>query len=206
MAEAKDILQRFNPVDLANRALRWKTTGWDGYDQAAPPLSREQLVAERGSAQPAAPILPEKERQPPMPSKVFARRGEQASPMPKFSIKIDTLWIAPLMLIGATREQSYAELDENELHLKMGIGEERIPLSNIESVQPHEWSLFHGIGHRLAYDGLGYVGSTDHVVRIRLKAPQSFHVIFGVHKDLSNFYLSLDHPEEFIAALAPLLA
>ncbi|MBS2040715.1 hypothetical protein JST97_37355 [bacterium] len=122
--------------------------------------------------------------------------------MSKFPIKIDTLWIAPLMLIGATRDQSYVEIGDSELHLKMGNGDERIPLSNIESVEPHEWSLFHGIGHRVAYDGLAYVGSTDHVVRIKLKSPQSFHVIFGVHKDFANFYVSLEHPEDFKAAVA----
>ena len=121
--------------------------------------------------------------------------------MTKFSIKIDTLWIAPLMLIGASRDQSYVEIGDSELHIKMGIGDERIPLTNIELVEPHEWSLFHGIGHRVTHDGLGYVGSTDHVVRIKLKAPQSFHVIFGMHKEFSNFYVSLEHPQEFQAAL-----
>lgn len=58
ISQIKEILNRHDPVDLANRSLRWKTTGWDRYDEAAPPLTPEQLAAERQSLQPASRILP----------------------------------------------------------------------------------------------------------------------------------------------------
>ncbi len=45
--QAKEILDRHNPVDLANRQLRWKTQGWDTYDEAAIPLTAAEIEAER---------------------------------------------------------------------------------------------------------------------------------------------------------------
>lgn len=50
---AKEILNRHNPVDLANRQLRWKTGGWDRYDETAPPLTAAELQAERDRNLPA---------------------------------------------------------------------------------------------------------------------------------------------------------
>lgn len=49
----KEILNRHNPVDLANRQLRWKTGGWDRYDEAATPLTAAELQAERDRNLPA---------------------------------------------------------------------------------------------------------------------------------------------------------
>ncbi len=50
---AKEILNRYNPVDLANRQLRWKTQGWERYDEAAAPLTAAELQAERDRNLPA---------------------------------------------------------------------------------------------------------------------------------------------------------
>ncbi len=50
---AKEILNRHNPVDLANRQLRWKTGGWDRYDEAATPLTAAEIQAERNRNLPA---------------------------------------------------------------------------------------------------------------------------------------------------------
>lgn len=121
--------------------------------------------------------------------------------MARFDIRIDTLWIAPLLLIGATHAKSFVEVGPEDISVKFGIGEEKIPVLNVDSVAPHEWSLFHGIGHRVGYDGLGYVGSTEGVVQIKLKSPQTFHLILGMKMDLGNFYVSLTDPEGFMAAV-----
>lgn len=125
--------------------------------------------------------------------------------MARFDIRIDTLWIAPLLLVGATHAKSFVEVGSEEIFLKFGMGEEKIPLSNVDTVAPHEWSLFHGIGHRVGYDGMGYVGSTDGVVQIKLKSPQSFHLLLGMKIDLGNFYVSLTDPEGFMAAVGAAL-
>lgn len=50
---AKEIINRYNPVDLANRQVRWRTQGWDRYDEAAVPLTAAELQAERARNLPA---------------------------------------------------------------------------------------------------------------------------------------------------------
>ena len=85
--------------------------------------------------------------------------------------------------------------------IKFGIGEESIPLSEVLSVEPHEWSLFNGIGHRIGHGGIGYIGSTDGVVKIKLRKPLSFDLLLGIRKDFSSFFLSLVDVPGFIEAV-----
>ena len=48
---AVDILNRFNPVDLDERASQWRQEGWAGYDHAAPMMSAEEAARDRESYQ-----------------------------------------------------------------------------------------------------------------------------------------------------------
>lgn len=121
--------------------------------------------------------------------------------MAKFNIHIDTLVKVPMLLIGATQAKSWVDVADDELDIRLGIGHEHIPLSNVASVSPHEWSMFHGLGHRVAYDGIGYVGSTDNVVEIKLKEPQKFNLLLGIKGSYSSFYVSVDDPVAFMAAV-----
>ncbi len=121
--------------------------------------------------------------------------------MAKFNIRIDTIWKAPMLLIGATQAKSWVDVAEDELDIRMGIGHEHIPLANVASVSPHEWSMFYGLGHRVGYDGIGYVGSTENVVEIKLKTPQQFNLLLGIKGSYGSFYVSVDDPEAFMAAV-----
>jgi uncharacterized protein (TIGR02271 family) len=70
---ATDILNRYNPVDIDERASHWKSQGWSRYDSSAPLLSDDEITQDRSSyasglqggrsavqdstaAQPAAPM------------------------------------------------------------------------------------------------------------------------------------------------------
>lgn len=44
---AVDIMQRFNAVDLDQRAAHWRSTGWTGYQSDAPIYTAEQIQKER---------------------------------------------------------------------------------------------------------------------------------------------------------------
>jgi hypothetical protein len=121
--------------------------------------------------------------------------------MAKFDIHIDPLWRAPLLIIGATQEQSWIDIGDSEIEIKFGSGHEHLPLTNVAGAEPAEWSLFYGIGHRLGHNGIGYVGSTNNVVEIKLKKPQEFNMIFGIKASYSSFYVSVDDPAAFIAAI-----
>jgi hypothetical protein len=126
--------------------------------------------------------------------------------MAKFNIHIDPIWKAPMLLIGATQAKSWVDVADDELDIRMGVGHEHIPLSNVASVSPHEWSMWYGLGHRLGYDGIGYVGSTNNVVEIKLKKPQAFNLLLGIKADYGSFFVSVDDPEAFIAAVRSALA
>jgi hypothetical protein len=126
--------------------------------------------------------------------------------MARFPIHLDTLWKAPLLLIGATQEKSWADVGDEEIELRFGWSHEHIPLDRVAGVAPHEWSMFYGLGHRIGPDGPAFVGSTKNVVEIKLREAQAFHLLLGIHGQYSSFYLSVDDPGAFIAAVNEKLA
>lgn len=44
---AADIMNRYDPVDIDERASHWRTQGWSGYDESAPMLSDTEIADER---------------------------------------------------------------------------------------------------------------------------------------------------------------
>lgn len=44
---AADIMNRYDPVDIDERATHWRTQGWSGYDESAPMLSDTEIANER---------------------------------------------------------------------------------------------------------------------------------------------------------------
>jgi len=50
---ASDIMNRFDPVDVDERASAWKQQGWSGYDASAPRYSDDEIRKERSAYQSA---------------------------------------------------------------------------------------------------------------------------------------------------------
>lgn len=121
--------------------------------------------------------------------------------MARFDIKIDPFWSVPLLLIGATQSRSWAEIGDDEIVVKFGIGEVRLPLAQVASVEPHRWPLLYGIGHRIGYGGMAFVGSTEGVVKIELKKPVPMDILFGIMKRFPRFFVSLQDPQGFASAV-----
>jgi uncharacterized protein (TIGR02271 family) len=44
---ATEIMHRYDPVDIDERAAHWQSQGWSGYDMEAPAYSREEIQQER---------------------------------------------------------------------------------------------------------------------------------------------------------------
>lgn len=44
---AIDIMNRYDPVDIDERATHWRNSGWTGYDASAPRLSDDEIVQDR---------------------------------------------------------------------------------------------------------------------------------------------------------------
>lgn len=45
--QAADIMNRFNPVDVDERASAWRSEGWSSYDESAPMLTDSEIQSER---------------------------------------------------------------------------------------------------------------------------------------------------------------
>lgn len=46
---ATEIMNRYDPVDIDERASHWRSQGWAGYDESAPMLSDAEIERERGT-------------------------------------------------------------------------------------------------------------------------------------------------------------
>jgi len=47
--QAADILQRYHPIDVEQRAADWRNAGWTGYQSAAPVYTEQEILSERNS-------------------------------------------------------------------------------------------------------------------------------------------------------------
>jgi uncharacterized protein (TIGR02271 family) len=47
----RDVMNRFNPVDIDERASQWRSSGWTGFDPNAQPYQREQTKQDRSQTQ-----------------------------------------------------------------------------------------------------------------------------------------------------------
>jgi hypothetical protein len=119
-----------------------------------------------------------------------------------FPIRIDA-WARPLLLVGgATRENAYVELDDEELSIQFGwLFGATIPREKISGAQHARWPLWLGLGAgwRVGLGGLfGAVGSFQNVVEVRLTEPVR---VWGLLR-CRRLAFSLEQPDEFLAALA----
>ena len=118
-----------------------------------------------------------------------------------FPIRMDG-WARPLLLAGgATRENAYVELDDEDLAIQFGFLFGRtIPRSEIVSADKRTWPLWMGIGWRagpILGRLLGLIGSTEGVVELRLLNPIP---VWGLLR-CTRLAISLQQPDEFLAAL-----
>jgi hypothetical protein len=113
--------------------------------------------------------------------------------------RISQLFMVPF---GVTRNRAYAQLQDGQLHIRFGpMFDERIALKNIEAAEAARWPRWAGVGARTNFRGaIGLVGSYNNVVRLTLKEPVDLH-LFVVPVSCRRLYLSLEHPERFLAEL-----
>lgn len=112
--------------------------------------------------------------------------------------------VRPLLaLFGATAQRSFVEVDADQVHIRFGAFDETVPRSEILEAYRARWTLLAGIGWRLVSDGVGLIGTTKNVVSLHLRTRRKvklFPVVFSVTAE--KLYVSVDRPDELIAALA----
>lgn len=117
----------------------------------------------------------------------------------RFPIKIDRLWQAPVLIGGATHNNSYVEVTDGEVSFKYGLLFRRtVPKSEIVDVYTRHWPWWYGIGWRSDLRGvIGLVGSYENVVEVQLASRSRAWGVFPCDR----IAVSVEDPAGFIAAL-----
>jgi hypothetical protein len=123
----------------------------------------------------------------------------------RFQIRIDPIWRAPLLLGGATRNNSHVELTDAGVRFRFGLLFDRlVPYDEIKAVFGRSWPLLYGIGWRSNLRGvIGLTGSYHDVVEVRLK--RRIGRAWGVFP-VDRICVSLEEPERFVYELDQRLA
>jgi hypothetical protein len=119
----------------------------------------------------------------------------------RFNIRIDAIWRAPLLVVGATAQNCYVILGDDGMHFRFGWGFNRtVPYEQVAAIFPRSWPILYGVGVRSNLRGvIGLTGSFHDVVEVRLKKRAgNWAVIYPVDR----IAVSLEEPEEFIAELS----
>lgn len=117
----------------------------------------------------------------------------------RFPIRIDSIWTPFVLVGGATRGNSYVEVEDGEIGLYYGLlFRHKVPLEDVESVGRRQWPFWMGIGWRTNFtDLVGLIGSYDGVVELKLRNRKKYWAVLGA----TRIAVSLEDPEGFIEAL-----
>jgi len=123
----------------------------------------------------------------------------------RFNIRVDAIWKAPLLVGGATNENSCVELGEDAIRFRFGILFDRtIGYDDVKAVFPRSWPFLYGIGWRANLRGvIGLVGSYHDVVEVRLT--RRIGRAWGLFP-MDRICVSLEEPERFVSELEGRLA
>ena len=118
----------------------------------------------------------------------------------RFQMRLDSWWQPLLLVGGATNENSYVELRDNDVRLRFGYPfDQTLALSDIESVQEITWAWWQGVGWRSNFMGqMGLIGAYRGVVELKLREPQRRWGIFRYQR----LAVSLEEPQRFVEAIA----
>jgi hypothetical protein len=119
--------------------------------------------------------------------------------MKRFQIRVDPIWRPAVLIGGATRNNSYVDVDDEAITFHFGFlfnhTEDRDDITNIRK---RNWPWWMGIGWRTNMRGLvGLTGSYNGVVEISFVGETP---AWGFFK-LNRIAVSLEDPDGFIAAL-----
>lgn len=106
-----------------------------------------------------------------------------------------------LLLLGATAETSFVDVDEHDVTFRFGSFEERIPRDMIVSAERARWPAWAGIGWRIGPSRtLGLIGALDGTVRVSLNTRvKSRIMVFPV--SFESVVVSLEDPDGFVEDL-----
>ena len=118
----------------------------------------------------------------------------------RFRIRLDSWWQPLLLAGGATHDNSYVELRDDEVRLRFGwLFDQNLSLNDIESVQETDWPIWYGAGWRTNLLGqFALIGSHRGVVELTLR---DTHHVWGMLR-YKRLAVSLEEPQRFVEAVA----
>jgi hypothetical protein len=122
----------------------------------------------------------------------------------RFEIRREA-WARPLlMLIGATHNHSFVDVDEASMRFKFGFFDLTVPRSELEKVESYAWPWWAvALGIRVNLrGGFGLIGAWTGVVKVTFKTPQKVRIGLGFPISCRTLLVSMEEPEPFRAALA----
>lgn len=120
----------------------------------------------------------------------------------RFQIRIDPIWRPLLVIGGATPENSFVQVTNQEITFSLGLLFRRtIPRSEVQAVFRRSWPLLYGVGWRSNLRGvIGLIGSYDNVVEVRLlRRQRPAWLVFPCDRICA----SLEDPDGFVEVLNP---
>ncbi len=120
----------------------------------------------------------------------------------RFPMRLDPWWVPLLAIFGAIPPLSYVAVDADSLRVCFGIFRYRITRVQVVGARRVSGNWLYGIGvHTNFVNGLIVNGSLAGLVELRLNPAQAFWVLF-LPTRCTRFYLSLEQPDAFLAALS----
>lgn len=111
--------------------------------------------------------------------------------MSRYRIKRSRFWAPALMLIGATEDRSFLDIDEVRIVAQLGWKRIEIPRSDVEFAEPSSWPWWGGIGWRTDLrHSIGLIGALSPIVRIHHRPLRT--TILGIPITMTDLYLSVD--------------
>lgn len=119
----------------------------------------------------------------------------------RYPIAISPVWRPFLLIIGATRANSYVEIDGGDVHLRMGPGfRNTISRANIVAAAPTSWSLINGVGIRAGGRIVGLIGALGGVVEVQTRDTVTLRFA-GFPWNVRRIAISMEDPAAFTAAI-----
>ena len=109
------------------------------------------------------------------------------------------------MLLGATADRGYVEIEGDGLRVRFGwLFDKTYGIADVESVRSSGWPLIGGIGWRMNLrDLVGLIGARTGVVEVHFRQKQRGWMVLPY--SIRRLAISLEAPDAFIAALQSLL-
>jgi hypothetical protein len=120
----------------------------------------------------------------------------------RYPMRLDPVWRLILALFVGTPANSYVEIGEQSVRFRFGWPfNETVPLDQIAGAAPTAWSLWGGIGWRIAPRGrIGLIGSLRGVVDVRFHSPRRVRFL-GIPWRCRGVAVSFEDPDGFVTAL-----